>query len=62
MLTSQMISEIDAAVRRVALSVGFGEVTIVIEKRRPVRLRESIDRWLDREHPPPKDQPATAKQ
>ena len=54
MLTAEMIEEIQRAVSDVAAS-GFGEVRIVIEKSRPVRIKRQVDQWLCRaKRPPPR--------
>ncbi len=53
MLTAQQIAEINEAVCRIASSPGFGEVAIIVEQGRPVRLRETADKWLGRRRDPP---------
>jgi hypothetical protein len=48
MLTEGQMKRIDRAVERVAREVGFGRVTIVIERGRARRLQQETDEWLER--------------
>jgi hypothetical protein len=50
-LTQEMLGEIEEAVSDVAHGIGWGRVSIVIEKGRPVKLEKTESDWLGRRQP-----------
>lgn len=50
-LTDQQLRSILAGLAKVVDGPGFGILEIVIEKRRVVRIRTTVEEWIDRPQP-----------
>ncbi len=59
-LTDTQLRTIEAGLEKIVAGPGFGTLELIVEKRRLIRIRTTVDEWIDRPAPPPAREPVRA--